>query len=212
MSLSDTLRRRLRAAAGEIRIDGRDVTRHAPADRRSAGLAVIPEDRSIEGLIPAFSLAENFALGYHRRFRTGWGLDLGAMASHAAGLMDRFDIRAADLRQPISSLSGGNQQKVVAARELAGDPALVVAMQPTRGLDFSATAFVHTQLEAVRERGGGVLLISSDLEESMALSDRIAAIYRGSVVGEQSRDGFDAEALGKMMTGGRAAPADPACE
>ena len=200
---------RFRTAAGAIWIDGRDVTRHSQAGRRAAGLAVIPEDRSIEGLIPTLSLTENLALGCHRRFGGRWRLDLEAMADHAVHLMDRFDIRAVDPRQPVSSLSGGNQQKVVVARELAGDPILVVAVRPTRGLDLTATAFVHAQLEAVRERGAGVLLISSDLEESMALSDRIAVIYRGSIVGEQLRGGFDAAALGGMMTGGQATSNDP---
>lgn len=200
---------RFRAAAGAIRMDGRDVTRHSQRDRRAAGLAVIPEDRVSEGLIPTFTLTENLALGFHRRFGGRWGLDLEEMARHAARLTDRFDIRAVDSRQHVSSLSGGNQQKVVVARELAGDPVLVVAIHPTRGLDLTAAAFVHAQLEAVRGRGGGVLLMSSDLEESMALSDRIAVIYRGGVVGEQSCDGFDAEALGMMMTGGVAPSTDP---
>jgi simple sugar transport system ATP-binding protein len=200
---------RLSATTGAIRLRESDVTRLSPSERRAAGIAVIPEDRTREGLIPTFSLLENLVLGRQRRFRGKWGLDRSAMAGHASRLMDRFDIRADDPGLPVSTLSGGNQQKALLARELAGSPALVVAIRPTGGLDVRATAFAHAQLDSVRRRGGGVLLISPDLEEATALSDRISVLYRGRVVGEQVRGGFCVEALGRMMTTGKEMSLNP---
>ncbi len=186
---------------GTVVLNSRNITRLPPAARRAAGLATIPEDRQKEGLIPAFSLRDNLILGDQRRYSRLRGLNFPAMSAHARALIDRFDIRASSPRQLAAGLSGGNQQKAVVARELARNPDLVLAVQPTRGLDLNAAAFVHAQLDAVRARKGGVLLISADLEELLALSDRIAVIYRGRIVGNLPGRPFDMETLGKMMTG-----------
>ena len=187
--------------SGRILLNGRDLTRLPVAARRAAGLCLIPEDRQAEGLIPAFSLRDNLILGNQRDYASLRGLNFPAMAARAQDLMDRFDIRTTGPLQPAARLSGGNQQKAVIARELSRNPDLVLAVQPTRGLDLKATAFLHDQLKAVCARGGSILLISSDLEELLALSDRIAAIYRGRIAGDLPRNAFDEETLGKMMTG-----------
>jgi len=187
--------------AGRMVLNGRDVTRDSVAARRAAGLGYIPEDRRAEGLVPGFSVRDNLLLGSQRRYTGVRGLDFRAVTAYSEDLIARFDIRCEGSHQPADRLSGGNQQKVVVARALSRRPGLVLAMQPTRGLDIRAAAFVHRQLMAVRARGGGVLFISSDLEELMALSDRIAVLYRGRVMGVQPCEDFDAEALGKMMTG-----------
>ena len=187
--------------AGRIVLNGRDITRDSVAARRAAGLGFIPEDRHVEGMIPGFSIRDNLLLGSQRRHTGVRGLDFNAVTAHAMDLIARFDIRCEGPHQLAHRLSGGNQQKMVVARELSRRPDLILAVQPTRGLDIRAAAFVHRQLMDVRARSGGVLLISSDLEELMALSDRIAVLYRGRAMGVQSRETFDSEALGRMMTG-----------
>jgi simple sugar transport system ATP-binding protein len=150
-------------------------------------VGLVPGDRTREGLVFAMSVWENLSLGAHResRFRgtgaAGWlgALDRSALRARAASAVERFAIRAAGIDQPAADLSGGNQQKVALARELLRDAAVLVVMNPTRGLDVGATHFVHDTLRAFRERGGGVLLISSDLDEVLALSDRVGVLYRG---------------------------------
>jgi len=123
------------------------------------------------------------------------------METYARSLVERFDIRSQGLQQQARDLSGGNQQKLVVARELGSDPLFVVASDPTRGLDFESTAFVHRALKAVRDQGSSALIFSSDLEELLSLSDRVAVICRGRIVGIQSREAFDVPALGRLMTG-----------
>ncbi|OUL26148.1 heme ABC transporter ATP-binding protein [Nostoc sp. RF31YmG] len=164
----------------------------------------IPEDRQTMGLILQFSIAQNLILKafkylpFCRRFL----LQKEAIAHHAQAAMQEFDIRATGKNIKVSQLSGGNQQKVVLARELAQEPALIIAMQPTRGLDVGATAAVHSRLLAERDRGAAILYISTELEEIMAMSDRIAVIYRGEFVAILDAQTATVEEIGLLMGGG----------
>ncbi len=187
--------------AGRVVLDGRDVTRWSIGQRRAAGLASIPEDRDREGLIPPFALQENLILGDQGRYAGLAGLRMKTVEAHSRDLMRRFDIRSTGPSQVATHLSGGNRQKVVVARELSRGPVIVLAVGPTCGLDLRAAGFVREQLQAVRARGDAVLLVSTDLEELMALCDRIAVIYRGRITGMLGRNAFSEEALGRMMTG-----------
>jgi simple sugar transport system ATP-binding protein len=191
--------------AGTIHVDGDElVTGNVKAAVR-AGISYIAEDRHKRGLVLDFDLTENLSLrSYYRRplSRAGW-LSIGQMKERAARLLEEFDIRGGSLRASARSLSGGNQQKVVIARELAEDPAVLIAARPTRGLDIGATEFVHRRLIAACERGRAVLLVSYELEEIRALSDRIFVVSRGRLVDEFSPAVSDAE-LGLAMIGGEA--------
>jgi general nucleoside transport system ATP-binding protein len=165
----------------------------------------IPEDRQTMGLVTQFSIAQNLILKsfkylpFCRRFL----LQQEAIAHHAQTAMQEFDIRATGKDIKVSQLSGGNQQKVVLARELAREPGLIVAMQPTRGLDVSATASVHTRILAERDRGAAILYISTELEEVMAMSDRIAVIYRGEFVAILDAATATVAEIGLLMAGGQ---------
>jgi len=194
-----------RAGAGSVRLNGRDVTNRRPREVREAGASHIPEDRQARGLVPAFTVAENLVLGrHHQRPYSRRGVVCGdAVRDHAVTLIREHDLRPADPDTLACDLSGGNQQKLIVARELDGRPALLVAAQPTRGVDIGAVEFVHGSLVAMRDRGAAVLLISAELSEIMELSDRIAVMYRGALT--QWFDGRTAsvEEIGLAMTGGR---------
>ncbi len=193
----------LRPLGGNIFLLGRDITRLSAARRFAMGLSHIPNDRRREGLVASMSIAENLALkSFARRPASRFGfLRPHAIQRLAGEMITRHDIRASSPEQPAGTLSGGNAQKVILARELSlRQPALVVAMNPTRGLDLSATRFVHEQLRAHRTCGCGILLISSELDELLALSDRIAVLYRGRL----TMSGFpneDAARIGRLMAG-----------
>jgi simple sugar transport system ATP-binding protein len=170
------------------------------------GVGHIPEDRQRRGLILDFSLAENLALhDYDKQpnARFGW-LFPSRLVARAKGLLQRFDVRGGGAQTHAAALSGGNQQKVVLAREIGREPRVLLAVQPTRGLDVGAIEFVHQQLVAARDAGEAVLLVSLELEEILALSDRVLAIYEGKVVAEYGSD-VTAEELGIAMTGGHLA-------
>ena len=194
-----------RAAAGRILLDGRDITTLSVAGRRAAGLAHIPEDRQQRGLVLAMSTRENLILGHHRReaFGRGFLLDERAVDRFAAERCREYDVRVPGPGTPALALSGGNQQRLVIAREFAFAPALLVAAQPTRGLDVGATEFVYRRLVQIKEQGLAVLLVSVDLDEVLALADRIAVLYNGRIAGEFRREDADAATLGLYMTGGR---------
>ncbi|AFZ24620.1 ATPase component of uncharacterized ABC-type transporter [Cylindrospermum stagnale PCC 7417] len=174
---------------------------------REGGLRVgyIPEDRQKMGLVLQFSIAQNLILKTFRNlpFCRCFLLQPNAIANYAQNAMQEFDIRATGEAVPLCQLSGGNQQKVVLARELAGEPALIVAMQPTRGLDVGATEAIHLRLLAERDRGAAVLYISTELEEVMAISDRIAVIYRGEFVDILDAQTATVEEIGLLMAGGK---------
>jgi ABC-type uncharacterized transport system ATPase subunit len=194
-----------RPESGRIVVDGREVTGSGVREMGEAGVAHIPEDRRRRGLVLDFTLAENLALREYRSpplSRRGW-LSIGRINERARSLLGEFDVRGGEARTLASSLSGGNQQKVCVARELASNPRLLIAHQPTRGLDVGAIEFVHRRLVAERDRGRGILLVSLESEEVRALADRILVIYEGAIVGEFPPDASEEE-LGIAMTGGGA--------
>ncbi|MBD1943990.1 ABC transporter ATP-binding protein [Coleofasciculus sp. FACHB-712] len=166
--------------------------------------AYIPEDRQKMGLVMGFSIARNLILKVFKflPFCRRWFLQYEVINHHAVEAMQNFDIRAENPSIKVSQLSGGNQQKVVLARELSGNPALIVAMQPTRGLDVGATEYVQQRLLAERERGAAILYISTELEEIMAMSDRIAVMYEGQFVDILDAATATVEQIGYLMTGG----------
>jgi general nucleoside transport system ATP-binding protein len=191
------------AAAGSIRIGGKEVAGTGVRSASDAGVAHIPEDRHLRGLVLDFTLAENLALReYHKPPLSRRGvLNTGRINSRARELLSEYDVRGGSPGALASSLSGGNQQKVAVAREIASNPSLLIAHQPTRGLDVGAIEFVHKRLIGERDAGRGVLLVSLEFEEVRALADRILAIYEGQIVGEFPPD-VSEEELGFAMTGG----------
>ena len=194
-----------RPRAGRILVDGRDLTNRGARTFLDAGVGHVPEDRQRQGLVLSFTLAENLALRDYRRppdSRYGW-LRPRVLLSRARTLLQEFDVRGGTPTTPASSLSGGNQQKLVVAREIARDPRLLVASQPTRGLDVGATEFVHRRLVQERDEGRAILLVSFTLEEILSLSDRILVLYQGKIVGEYPPT-VSKEELGIVMAGGRA--------
>jgi ABC-type uncharacterized transport system ATPase subunit len=194
--------------SGVIRIAGTEVSGSGVRATSDAGVAHIPEDRQLRGLVLDFTLSENLALReYHKPplSRRGW-LNIGRMNSRARELIAEYDVRGGSPGTLASSLSGGNQQKVAVAREFASNPSLLIAHQPTRGLDVGAIEFVHRRLVAERDSGRGVLLVSLEFEEVRSLADRIVVIYEGKIVGEFPPDASEEE-LGVAMTGGGAGQA-----
>ncbi|MBC7217206.1 MAG: ABC transporter ATP-binding protein [Candidatus Caldatribacterium sp.] len=188
---------------GVVLYRGRDITRALPKERILSGIAHIPEDRHRLGVILDFSIWENLILGFETEppFRRGWmTLDLSAIREFARRKIREFDIVALNEDVPLRALSGGNQQKVVVARELAFEPMILVACQPTRGLDVAATEYLRNILLAARRRGKAVLLISADLDEVRALSDRVLVMYEGRIVGELAPES-DEYRFGLLMGG-----------
>jgi simple sugar transport system ATP-binding protein len=191
--------------SGVLEIDGQDIAGKGVRAATEAGVAHIAEDRHLRGLVLPFTLAENLALREYRSPEIsgrGW-LRLGHMKERAQKLLTEFDVRGGGAETYAVALSGGNQQKVAVAREIASDPKLLVAHQPTRGLDVGAIEFVHRRLIAERDKGRAVLLVSLEYEEVRALADRILVIYEGKIVGEFPPDASEEE-LGIAMTGGKA--------
>ena len=203
-----------RAESGRLFLDGEEITRQSVRQRQQRGLAYIPEDRHRAGLILDFTIAENFLLGHERDPTWGGGvrLDPQAMRTHAGSMIERYRVRTG--RQGADALahtlSGGNQQKVVVARAVESHPRLLVAVQPTRGLDVEAARFVYRTLAEARARGLGVLLFSLDLDEILALSDWIAVLFNGRIAGVLSHAEATAERLGALMTGAAPPESDPA--
>ena len=188
---------------GTVRIGGRDLTRASTNDVIDAGVGHIPEDRLRRGLVLEFNLAENLALHDFDRppnSRFGW-MSPRRLLTRAAKVLREFDVRGGGPRTPARSLSGGNQQKVVVAREVDRDPRVLIAAQPTRGLDVGAIEFVHRRLVEERDEGRAVLLVSLELDEILSLSDRILVMYEGRIVGEYPPD-VDEQVLGLAMLGG----------
>jgi ABC-type uncharacterized transport system ATPase subunit len=194
--------------SGRVLIAGQDVTGHGVRVTTEAGVAHIPEDRQLCGLILNFTLAENLALReyYEPPISNHGVLSIGEMKDRAKALLKEYDVRGGEPDTLASSLSGGNQQKVAVAREIASNPKLLIAHQPTRGLDVGAIEFVHGRLLAERAKGRGILLVSLEFEEVRALADRILVIYEGRIVGEFPPDASEEE-LGIVMTGGGAGQA-----
>jgi simple sugar transport system ATP-binding protein len=200
----DALTGLLRPAAGRINVAGHDIGHHATARQvLDLGVGHIPEDRQRRGLVLEFSIAENIALhDYDKEPDSRWGwLYPHRLIARAAQLIKDFDVRGGGPKTRAGALSGGNQQKVIVAREVARDPKVLIAAQPTRGLDVGAIEYVHRRLVAERDRGRAILLVSLELEEILSLSDRILVMFEGRIVGEYSPDVTE-EQLGIAMTGG----------
>jgi simple sugar transport system ATP-binding protein len=192
-----------KASSGRVVVAGQDVTDEGPKFSLDAGLGHIPEDRQRRGLVLDFSLAENLALhdyDHPPASRFGW-LYPKRLVAKAAQLIGEFDVRGGGPQTAAGGLSGGNQQKVILAREIDRNPAVLLAAQPTRGLDVGAIEFVHRRLVGERDEGRAVLLVSLELEEILSLSDRILVIYEGRIVGEFA-PGVSEEELGVAMIGG----------
>jgi ABC-type uncharacterized transport system ATPase subunit len=188
---------------GRIEIETHDMTRSSLDDRIEAGLAYVPEERMRDGAIREFSVQENVFLHEHAdpRFSRGIFLDFGAMKAHARDLVTRFSIKTPSLDTPLKNLSGGNIQKLILARELSRRPRVLIAAQPTRGVDIGATEYIHERLLEQRDSGTAILLISEDLDEIQELSDLIAVIYEGRIVGTAARGAATPEMLGLLMAG-----------
>jgi simple sugar transport system ATP-binding protein len=189
--------------AGEIELAGHVLSKDDPWEFITRGVAHVPEDRQKDGLIMEFSLADNLVLQMHRRppFSRYGFLDNRTIRKHGVELMEHFDVRAPGPLVSAHTLSGGNQQRLVLARELSRKPVLLVASHPTRGLDVGSTEYIQRELLDARQAGSAILLFSQDLDELLALSDRIAVMYRGQVVGILPAHEASVEQIGLMMTG-----------
>jgi simple sugar transport system ATP-binding protein len=189
-------------AGGSVRVDGRDITHATPKQRLRAGIGYIPEDRQEDGLVADFSVADNLVLDVYDQppYANGVALDLDAIRTAALSRVDQFDIRTTSIATPTGTLSGGNQQKVILAREIGRELRLLVASQPTRGLDVGSIEFVHRRVVAERDRGVAVLIISSELDEIYALADRIVVMYEGRITGIRPPT-VPVEELGLLMAG-----------
>jgi general nucleoside transport system ATP-binding protein len=192
-----------RVVNGRIALDGKDVSHMSPAQRLATGLSYIPEERMHDGVIKDFSVAENFILQdhIHPPFSKGIFLNFKQIAQNARNLIKAFNVKTPSRETLVKNLSGGNIQKLILARELARGPRVLIAAQPTRGVDIGATEYIHSRLIAERTKGMATMLISEDLDEVMALSDRIVVIFHGQVMGELSRAEATPEKLGLMMAG-----------
>ena len=202
--LIDALTGLRKPSEGTIEVGGRDMTNASAHGFLQEGLGHIPEDRHRRGLVLDMSLAENLVLHDYAKppFAKRGFINPKKIVASARGLLQEFDVRGGSAETPASALSGGNQQKVVIAREVARDPRVLIAAQPTRGLDVGAIEFVHRRLVEQRDAGKAVLLVSLELEEVLSLADRILVIYEGGIAGEYGPDVTEEE-LGIAMTGGR---------
>ena len=188
--------------AGQVLLNGRDLTHATPKQRLHAGIAYVPEDRQEDGLVSDFPVADNMVLDVYDQppFASGIKLNLGAIASNAAERVREFDVRTPSAQVPVGTLSGGNQQKVILARELGREHKVLIASQPTRGLDVGSIEFVHRRIVEQRDHGVAVLIVSSELDEIYALADRIAVMYEGKITGIRPPT-VPAEELGRLMAG-----------
>jgi simple sugar transport system ATP-binding protein len=188
---------------GEIILNGMNINNIRTSKRRELGMVHIPSDRFRRGLVRSQSIEKNLILGSERHSPfSRWGiLSPSAINVYCRKVIDEFDIRCSDGNEPVDSLSGGNQQKVIIGRELSQNPKLIIASQPTRGVDIGAIEYIHNILLEMRDRNKGILLISAELDELMTLSDRILVMYEGEIIAEGSN--FTEEQLGLLMAGSR---------
>lgn len=192
-----------RVGSGHVFIEGQEVTNLPPSKMIDAGLSYIPEERMHDGAIKDFSVAENLILQDHIRppFSKGIFLDFQHISKHAKQMISDFNVKTPSQETPIKNLSGGNIQKLILARELSRKPRVLIAAQPTRGVDIGATEYIHAQLLQQRSEGLATLLISEDLDEVRALSDRIVVLFGGEVMGIVNNNDTTIEELGLMMAG-----------
>ncbi len=191
--------------SGSVNVGGEDVTGASPRTLHQLGVSHIPEDRQGSGLVLDFSVAENMILDsyYDRPYSKAVRMDWPATFERAASLVEQYDVRTPGIQVPVSTLSGGNQQKVIVAREFDRDVRLVVASQPTRGIDVGSIEYIHDQIVSKRDAGAAVLVVSSELDEVLALSDRILVLFHGRIAGEFSPDA-DVTDIGLAMLGSSA--------
>ncbi len=201
--LAETIAGLRPAESGEIWLGDEPILESQVSDRLKAGLSYIPEERNRHGTIGVFSVAENMILQNHADapFANNIFFDFNAISSHTENLIQVFNIKTPSQQTPVKNLSGGNVQKLILARELSRNPSLLIAAQPTRGVDISATEYIRRVLMQQRSEGVAILLISEDLDEIMALSDRIVVLYEGEIMGIVDRADADVETLGLMMAG-----------
>jgi len=190
-------------AAGTVSLDGKDVTHLPPRAARDSGLAYVPEERMRDGAVGSFSVSENLMLIDHdsERFSKSGFLKLGAIRERARELVERFAVKTPSIETTTSALSGGNIQKLILARELSSEPAVLVVAQPTRGVDIGAAEYIHERLVGARATGAAILVISEDLDEVLALSDRVAVMFEGRIVDVVDRSAASVEQIGLMMAG-----------
>ncbi|MDG1188431.1 MAG: ABC transporter ATP-binding protein [Ilumatobacter sp.] len=190
---------------GSIHLGSEDITHATPRDVHRAGVAHIPEDRQRAGLVGDFSVAENMVLTrYHDDgFSTGIKMDWPKARAVAADLVEQYDVRTPSIQTAAGNLSGGNQQKVIVARELSRDLELVIASQPTRGVDVGSIEYIHAQVVKARDEGAAVLVVSTELDEVMALSDRVIVMFRGRIVANLRRDETEHNDIGLYMAGAK---------
>ena len=188
--------------AGHITLHGKDISKHGPRESLEDGIGYIPEDRSHDGFVGGFSVRENLVLDLYRNdeFSRGLALKLEAIGANADARIEEFDIRTESASTPVSSLSGGNQQKVVVAREFSRPLDVLIASQPTRGVDVGSIEFIHQQIISKRDKGTAVVIVSTELDEIFALSDRIAVMYDGRIIDTVSSD-IAREDIGLLMAG-----------
>ena len=188
---------------GEIRLNGADITTLPARKRRAKGIAHIPSDRLKRGVVAQFSLEDNYLLGnqYRDAYCKKGLIDKAAVRKSGEEKLKRFQVKASSLDQPLATLSGGNQQKVVLGREVGEDPCLIIAAQPTRGLDIGAIENVHRALLELRDQGKAILLLSSELSEIMTLSDRIGVLYKGEFMDIRSTESYTTDEIGLLMAG-----------
>ena len=192
-----------KALGGTVRIAGQDTTKASPRAITERGVAHVPEDRQRDGLVLSFPVADNLILNtyYLPPFARNGILQQGTILSMASKLVQEFDIRTPSVNTPVSSLSGGNQQKVIVAREFSRPIKLLIASQPTRGLDVGSIEYIHKRIIEKRDEGAGVLLVSPELDEIMKLSDRIAVMYKGKIMAILPAERVTREQLGLLMAG-----------
>jgi simple sugar transport system ATP-binding protein len=200
-AVGDLLSSLLPLSSGRVQVGGKAVSAGRPGAMHAAGVGIVPEDRHVSGCVLDMSVAENLALADLSSVTSRGLLSRRRMAARARELIEEFEISTPSPDTPMRHLSGGNQQKVVLARELAAQPRVLVAAQPTRGLDIAAIEYMTERLHAAARGGIAVLLLSTELGEILTLSHRVAVIHRGAVVGEMDRADVDTERLGLMMGG-----------
>ena len=193
----------IQAQSGHIFMSGKDLTNHTPRDFTMTGLAHIPEDRQRHGLVLSYTVVDNMVLCdyYHAPYSKRGVLQPQVLEANAVKLIDEYDVRTPSPYNPVGKLSGGNQQKVIVARELSRPVKLLVANQPTRGLDVGSIEYIHRQIVDMRDRGVAVLLVSAELDEITSLSDRIAVMYHGQIVATVDPDKITRAELGLLMAG-----------
>lgn len=193
----------MESTEGEILINGQDITNKWPKEIRKSGIGIIPEDRYAQGLCIDMKICDNFIAGYHDKeeFSSKGFLKFDDIEENSNKLIDKYDIRVADRKGNVSQLSGGNAQKIIIAREVESNPSLLIASQPTRGVDIGSIEFIHNKILELRKSNKGILLISSELSEIMNLSDRIAVMYKGEIIDIVNADETTSSELGLLMAG-----------